>query len=455
MPNPWASGRATPSGWRWATRSTATSSPSTSTRSRRASAGRWHGTHPSGAGTRCARSRRRARAGGSSGSHAAGRGVPRQGYKVFAGDREIGELTSGNYSPTLGHGIGLALGPAETRPQEGAKVEIEARGRRIEGDIVKPPFVKRRTEVRPIVNKSTSRRRRVGVDFVPHTPEDDREMLGRDRRADDRGALRVDPRERAARRTTGRTGVPERARAARSSRPAVARTRRAWPTSLLCGRRGLRPSPPAGRQGPRLPRLSSPPPTRLISPSFRRESSRPSSSSRPSCARSTGWRSPTRRSTTAPTRWSRRSTWPCARRSRNRVLVGDDGAPALRGGAPNLYLWFRPRHRAVEHGDDGGVHVVRASTPPTRLRSSLPIPNFFGRVEDVAGRGRDGSRCGRPCDRGHRSDGDGGARVSRGLWASMSRWARATLLATRCLSAVPTSDCSPPSSNTSARSPDA
>jgi aminomethyltransferase len=71
-----------------------------------------------------------------------GRGVPRQGYEVFAGDHKVGELTSGNFSPTLGHGIALAIGPADARPQEGQVVEIEARGRRIEGDIVKPPFIK-------------------------------------------------------------------------------------------------------------------------------------------------------------------------------------------------------------------------------------------------------------------------------------------------------------------------
>ncbi|HYO60708.1 MAG TPA: glycine cleavage system aminomethyltransferase GcvT [Actinomycetota bacterium] len=73
-----------------------------------------------------------------------GKGVPRQGYEVFGGDPEtkLGELTSGNFSPTLGTGIALALGPAETRPEPGETVAIEARGRRIPGDIVKPPFKK-------------------------------------------------------------------------------------------------------------------------------------------------------------------------------------------------------------------------------------------------------------------------------------------------------------------------
>lgn len=72
------------------------------------------------------------------------RGVPRQGYAVYVGPDEIGTVTSGNFSPTLGTGIALALGPAERAPGPGAEVEIEARGRRIQGDIVRPPFVKKR-----------------------------------------------------------------------------------------------------------------------------------------------------------------------------------------------------------------------------------------------------------------------------------------------------------------------
>jgi aminomethyltransferase len=72
-----------------------------------------------------------------------GRGVPRQGYQVFDESGEIGTLTSGNFSPTLGTGIGLALGPTERAPAAGSQVAIEARGRRIEGDIVRPPFVKK------------------------------------------------------------------------------------------------------------------------------------------------------------------------------------------------------------------------------------------------------------------------------------------------------------------------
>ncbi|MDQ3964653.1 MAG: glycine cleavage system aminomethyltransferase GcvT [Actinomycetota bacterium] len=73
------------------------------------------------------------------------RGVPRQGYPVYVGERVVGTVTSGNHSPTLQTGIALALGPRRDAPEVGAEnITIEARGRMIPGDIVKPPFVKKR-----------------------------------------------------------------------------------------------------------------------------------------------------------------------------------------------------------------------------------------------------------------------------------------------------------------------
>jgi aminomethyltransferase len=55
----------------------------------------------------------------------------------------VGEVTSGNFSPTLGTGIALVLGPSQSLPRAGEDVTIEARARRIEGIIVKPPFIDR------------------------------------------------------------------------------------------------------------------------------------------------------------------------------------------------------------------------------------------------------------------------------------------------------------------------
>ncbi|MFP5298142.1 MAG: glycine cleavage system aminomethyltransferase GcvT [Actinomycetota bacterium] len=72
-----------------------------------------------------------------------GRGVPRQGYGVYRGDDLVGEIVSGNFSPTLGTGIALAYAPSDRVPAIGDKVEVDARGRRIGADIVKPPFIER------------------------------------------------------------------------------------------------------------------------------------------------------------------------------------------------------------------------------------------------------------------------------------------------------------------------
>ena len=69
------------------------------------------------------------------------RQVPREGCAVLLGGEPAGEVTSGNLSPTLGRGIALAFLPPGTEP--GAPVEVDIRGRRAPGRVVKPPFIKR------------------------------------------------------------------------------------------------------------------------------------------------------------------------------------------------------------------------------------------------------------------------------------------------------------------------
>jgi aminomethyltransferase len=74
----------------------------------------------------------------------AGRLIPRAHYSVFdeRGD-QIGETTSGTFSPTLREGIALAyLSPADLHAP-GVTVEVDVRGRRGRAEVVKPPFVKR------------------------------------------------------------------------------------------------------------------------------------------------------------------------------------------------------------------------------------------------------------------------------------------------------------------------
>ncbi len=74
----------------------------------------------------------------------AGRLIPRAHYPVFdERGEQIGETTSGTFSPTLRQGIALAyLSPAD-RHGPGARVEVDVRGRRGRADVVVPPFVER------------------------------------------------------------------------------------------------------------------------------------------------------------------------------------------------------------------------------------------------------------------------------------------------------------------------
>ncbi len=69
-----------------------------------------------------------------------GRQPPRAGYPVMAGPELVGEVTSGNFSPTLGHGIALAFLPPHAR--EGQEVTIDARGQSLPARIVPTPFVR-------------------------------------------------------------------------------------------------------------------------------------------------------------------------------------------------------------------------------------------------------------------------------------------------------------------------
>ena len=68
-----------------------------------------------------------------------GRQPPRAGYTVHVADEEIGVVTSGNFSPTLGHGIALAFLPPHSR--EGHEVTIDARGQPLPAKVAPLPFV--------------------------------------------------------------------------------------------------------------------------------------------------------------------------------------------------------------------------------------------------------------------------------------------------------------------------
>lgn len=67
------------------------------------------------------------------------RGIPRHGYRVRTPGGG-GEVTSGNLSPMLDRGIGLAY--VAPPPAVGESIEVEIRGRWVAGRIVEPPFHK-------------------------------------------------------------------------------------------------------------------------------------------------------------------------------------------------------------------------------------------------------------------------------------------------------------------------
>ncbi|PIC72123.1 glycine cleavage system protein T [Sporosarcina sp. P16b] len=70
------------------------------------------------------------------------KGIPRTGYKVFVGDREIGEVTTGTQSPTLKKNIGFALLSTEFT-ELGTEVEVEIRAKRLKAKVIATPFYKR------------------------------------------------------------------------------------------------------------------------------------------------------------------------------------------------------------------------------------------------------------------------------------------------------------------------
>ncbi|UYM05435.1 glycine cleavage system aminomethyltransferase GcvT [Solicola gregarius] len=71
---------------------------------------------------------------------AAGRGIPRPGMTVRNADgTEIGEVTSGTFSPSLRKGIALAL--VDRGLADGQSVSVDVRGRTEPFTVTKPPFV--------------------------------------------------------------------------------------------------------------------------------------------------------------------------------------------------------------------------------------------------------------------------------------------------------------------------
>lgn len=75
------------------------------------------------------------------GLRATGRGVPRAGMTVVRGSDPVGVVTSGTFSPTLNTGIALALIDTGAGVGDGDTLSVDVRGRELQCEVVKPPFV--------------------------------------------------------------------------------------------------------------------------------------------------------------------------------------------------------------------------------------------------------------------------------------------------------------------------
>ena len=70
-----------------------------------------------------------------------GRRPPREGSVVLRHGAPVGEVTSGNFSPELGHGIALAFLPPDAVEDE--ELTIDVRGSHLPATVVSLPFVRR------------------------------------------------------------------------------------------------------------------------------------------------------------------------------------------------------------------------------------------------------------------------------------------------------------------------
>jgi aminomethyltransferase len=65
--------------------------------------------------------------------------IPRHGYDVYLHGRKVDVVRSGGFSPSLGIGIGTTYLPSHSTAP-GTAIEIDSRGRRVAGSVVKLPF---------------------------------------------------------------------------------------------------------------------------------------------------------------------------------------------------------------------------------------------------------------------------------------------------------------------------
>lgn len=72
------------------------------------------------------------------------KGIPRENYLVFVGDKPIGKVTSGTFSPTMQVGIAMAL--VDVDADLTSDITIEIRKKKIQAEVVKLPFAYKNKE---------------------------------------------------------------------------------------------------------------------------------------------------------------------------------------------------------------------------------------------------------------------------------------------------------------------
>lgn len=70
-----------------------------------------------------------------------GKRAGRAGFPVMRGDEQVGVVTSGALSPTLGYPLAMAYVAPESEPR--TPLDIDVRGSRVAASVVPLPFYKR------------------------------------------------------------------------------------------------------------------------------------------------------------------------------------------------------------------------------------------------------------------------------------------------------------------------
>jgi aminomethyltransferase len=70
------------------------------------------------------------------------KGIPRTGYELFVGDKQVGFVTTGTQSPTLKKNVGLAIIDIEFTDID-CVLEVQVRKKRLKAKVISTPFYKR------------------------------------------------------------------------------------------------------------------------------------------------------------------------------------------------------------------------------------------------------------------------------------------------------------------------